>query len=197
MTRRTEPWLTYAKWLTDNRGLGSTTVSTYLTLARRVIRNSGHPLTAEGIGAWIDSLPSHHRSPHRAAYRAFAEWSLVQGHTVPAIPRAHIALSDEALAGLDAFLRAGLTARTIAGLRWDIDNSPAKRAAFPDRVFIRVDTEEGSALAAVPADAAEAVRRWAYGDVTPEPTDPVVPRALGAKEPIPYGVLLRLLRRRD
>lgn len=196
MTRRAEPWATYAQWLADRRKLNPTTISTYLTLVRRIIRQSGHPLSAEGVGAWIESLPSHHRSPHRAAYRAFAEWSLEQGHIVPVIPRAHIDIPDEALEALDAFVRTGLTARTISSLRWDVDNSPAKRAAFPDRVFLRVEGDGGVALAAVPADAAETLRRWAYGDATPGSADPVVPRALGAQEPIAYGVLIRLLRQR-
>lgn len=194
MTRRSEPWATYAQWLAETRALNPTTISTYLTLARRVLRHAGTPLTSDGVGAWIESLPVHHRSPHRAAYRAFAEWSAAQGHPIPAIPVRTADLSDEAIDALDAFVRGGIPIRAIPLLVWDVDDSPAKRAAFPDRIFLRVGAAGLGDYAVVPRDAAGALRRWAYGDAEVGATDPVVPRAPGSKDPIASTVLARLLR---
>ena len=192
MSRRQEPWATYAKWLVENRALCATTVSTYLTLVRRVIRHAGNPLTAEGVGAWIDSLPAHHRSPHRAAYRAFAEWSAEVGHPIPSIPVARADVPAEVVDALDAIVRSGIPAKLLGALRWSIDDSPGKRAAFPDRTFLRVGGATGD-FAALPADAAATLRAWAYPDAAPGPESLVVPRAPGAAEPIPYVVLTRLL----
>jgi hypothetical protein len=193
MSRRKEPWATYAQWLVDNRKLCATTVSTYLTLMRRVIRHAGHPLTAEGAHGWIESLPAHHRSPHRAAYRAFAEWSKEVGHPIPALPLVRADVPEEVIDALDALVRSGIPMKLLGSLRWDVADSPAKRAAFPDRTFLRVGIGAGADVAAVPLDAAEVLRRWGYPDGDPGPTDLVVPRAPGAAEPIPYPVLTRIL----
>ena len=194
MSRRQEPWTTYAAWLAERRRLNPTTISTYCTLVRRVIRNGGTPLTAEGIGAWIESLPQHHRTPHRAAYRAFAEWSAEQGHPIPAIPVRTADLTPDVIDAVDSLVRAGIPIRAVPMLRWDIDDSPTKRAAFPDRVFIRIGGAGLGDYAALPRDVADTLRQWAYGDVEVGPDDPIVPRAPGVREPIAYTVLARILR---
>ena len=196
MARRQEPWTTYGKWLVETRALNPTTISTYLTLVRRILRNAELPLTSVSVGDWIDSLPAHHRSPHRAAYRAFAEWSRGMGHVVPALPTLTADITDEAIDALDDIVRSGIPAKLVGALKWDVDDSPAKRAAFPDRIFVRVDPAIGD-YAALPAAAAATLRAWAYGDRTPGPEDLIVPRSPGSADPLPYTALYRMLRMRN
>lgn len=199
MRSRAEPWKSFAEWLVRERGLGPASVSTYQTQVRRILA-AVDPLTLEGIVAWIDALPIHHRSPHRTAYRTFAAWAATEGKEMPGLPLAEPS-AELPPAVLDALLhiqeRSGLGARGVAALRWGAKiESPAKAAAFPEHYFFAAPPEVRADYALLHRASLDTVTAWAYPNGVPGPDAPLVPRAPEDRWPMPATALSRLLRER-
>lgn len=196
MRTREEPWKSFAEWLVSARGLGPASVSTYLTQVRRILA-AVPDLSTEKIAAWVDALPSHHRSPHRTAYRAYAEFRGASGEPVPVLPVSEpIVTVPDAVVDALAYLqeRSGVSARGLAAMRWGA--VVKDKAAFPDHYFFLAPTEIRADYAVLPRVQLDIVTAWAYPDGAPGPDAPLVPRAPGERYPLPATAISRLVRDR-
>ena len=196
---RPEPWKSFADWLTAERGLGAASCSTYLTQVRRMITEAS-PLTNESLADWIAALPSHHRSPHRTAWRCYVAWSAATGADVPDLvaPEPLVDIPASVLDALSAtLLGSHLRPRDLATLTWGKQvSSPAKEAAFPDKVFFTAPPDVAADYALLPRAALAVLREWAHGEDIPPADAPLVPRAPGDGVPMAPTTIQRLLRER-
>lgn len=198
MRNREEPWKSFAAWLVTSRGLGSASVSTYLTQTRRILA-AVPDLSTDAVAAWIDLLPSHHRSPHRTAYRAYAEWRVGIGEPVPTLPVTEPTVTlpgavVDALAHLQE--RSGLGSRGLAAMRWGARVEGSKAAAFPEHYFFLAPPEIRADYAVLPRVQVDIVTAWAYPNGSPGPDAPLIPRAPGDRHALPATAISRLIRER-
>ena len=198
---RPEPWKSFADWLTAHRGLNPASVSTYLTQVRRMLTGV-QPLTSEGLAGWVDTLPSHHRSPHRTAWRCYVAWSESIGEAVPDLvapePTVEIPMHVVDATG-DILTSAHLKPRDFVGMTWALRaHNEVRERAFPDKVFFRAPAGVKADYALLPRESLNTVTRWAYGDAALPPTGdvPLLPRAPGESVPLTATTLQRLLRER-
>jgi len=197
---RPEPWNSFAAYLTAERGLGPSSISTYLTQVRRILA-AVEPLTPDALVAWIDALPSHHRSPHRTAWRCYVAWSASIGTPVPDLvaPEPSAPPPDEVVDALAALLAgAHLRPRDFVRLVWsDQIADPAKAKAFPAKVFFRAPSGVSADLVLLPRAPLQTLSLWAYGeDGPPSPQHPLVPRVPGDDAPMAVTTIQRLIRER-
>jgi hypothetical protein len=195
---RPEPWKSFADWLTAQRGLNPASVSTYLTQVRRMLHDVA-PLTPDDLTAWVDGLPTHHRSPHRTAWRCYVAWSASRGETVPdlVVSEPAVEVPPEVVDAIGAILAgAHLKPRDIAGMTWQSRvASAAKERAFPDKVFFHAPEDVRADYALLDRDALTTVTRWAYGDDEPG-SGPLLPRSPGEPAAMSPTTIQRLLRER-
>jgi hypothetical protein len=196
---RPEPWNSFAAWLTAQRGLNASSVSTYLTQVRRMLA-AVTPLNNDGLVAWIDALPSHHRSPHRAAWRCYVAWRASEGEDVPDVapPEPSTPPPADVVEAIDALLTGShLRPRDVVGLTWGQRvHSEAKERAFPDRVFFSAPAGVKADFALLPCDPLAVITAWAYGDNAPTGPRPVLPRTPHDAAPMAATTIQRLLRER-
>jgi len=198
---RSEPWKTFAEWLTAQRGLNPASVSTYLTQVRRMLAEVT-PLTAEGLAEWVAALPTHHRSPHRTAWRCYVAWRGSLGETVPdfVVVEPAVEVPPEVVDALMAVLNGSrLKPRDLAMLTWSHRiRSEAKERAFPNKVFFKAPVTVDFDLVLAPLPDLLVIAAWAYGDgaEVPEGT-PLVPRS-PAEPTLPMAgtTMQRLIRER-
>ena len=198
MRSRDEPWKSFAAWLVASRGLGPASVSTYLTQTRRILA-AVPDLSTHAVTAWIDVLPSHHRSPHRTAYRAYAEWRATVGEPVATLPVAEpmVTLPDAVVDAL-AYLqeRSGLGSRGLAAMRWGARVEGAKAVAFPEHYFFLAPPEIRADYAVLPRAQVDIVTAWAYPNGSPGPDAPLIPRAPEERHALPATAISRIIRER-
>ena len=193
---RREPWSDFAEWLTIERGLASTSISTYISQVRRALREVPD-LDGLKVARWINALPVTHRGSYRASYRAFGEWLRKERHLeIPELPsiRAERGFPVAVLSALHVLRADGLTTSIIQALRWSVDKDGVAAKAYPHLVFFIVPGADGIlVLRGVSRAAAAVLKAWAYPDSEPGPTDPVVPIAPASKEPVSLTSLRMLL----
>jgi len=193
---RSEPWKTFATWLVAPRGLTSASVSTYLTQVRRMLAHA--PLTSEGLAEWVATLPAHHRSPHRTAWRCYVAWSASVGEEVPdlVVSEPAVDVPDDVVAAVALLVSAShLKPRDLAGMTWGMRvHSEAKEHAFPDRMFFTAPAGVTADYALLLREPLAVVTRWAYGDDAPSVSAPLLPRSPGDVVPMAPTTVQRLLR---
>jgi hypothetical protein len=196
---RSEPWKSFADWLTAQRGLNPASVSTYLTQVRRMLAEVT-PLTSEGLVAWVDTLPAHHRSPHRTAWRCYVGWrasleeavpDLVAADPTPDVPPEVVDAIAEVVSG------SRLKPRDLAGMTWSMRSMNESRdRAFPDKVFFKAPVTVDADLVLVPREALQVIGEW-VGLIDAAPEAPVVPRSPSDPlQPMPATTMARLIRER-
>jgi hypothetical protein len=196
---RPEPWKSFADWLTAHRGLTPATVSTYLTQVRRMLADV-QPLASEGLAGWVDALPTHHRSPHRTAWRCYVAWRASEGETVPdlILPEPAVDVPGDVLDAVGVLLTGShLKPRDLALLTWQsrVANEVRERA-FPDKVFFRAPEGVRADYALLDREALTTVTRWAYGAEVPPCDGPLLPRSPGEVAAMLPTTIQRLLRER-
>lgn len=196
---RPEPWNNFAAWLTAQRGLNTASVSTYLTQVRRML-TAVEPLSNDALVAWVDALPSHHRSPHRTAWRCYVAWRASEGEDVPDVapPEPATPPPADVVEAIDTLLTGShLRPRDFVGLTWGQRvHSDAKERAFPDRVFFAAPASVKADFALLPREPLAVVTAWAYGDAAPTGAAPVLPRCPQSHAPMAVATIQRLLRER-
>ena len=196
---RPEPWKSFADWLTAQRGLTPATVSTYLTQVRRML-DAVQPLASEGLAGWVDALPSHHRSPHRTAWRCYVAWSASRGETIPdlVLPEPAVDLPGAIVDAVGALLTGShLKPRDFAVMTWQGRIShEARERAFPDKVFFKAPEGVRADYALLDRAALTVITRWAYGDEVPPCDGPLLPRSPGDAAAMLPTTIQRLLRER-
>jgi hypothetical protein len=196
---RSEPWKSFADWLTAQRGLNPASVSTYLTQVRRMLAEVT-PLTSEGLVAWVDTLPAHHRSPHRTAWRCYVGWrasleeavpDLVAADPTPDVPPEVVDAIAEVVSG------SRLKPRDLAGMTWSMRSlNESRDRAFPDKVFFKAPVTVDADLVLVPREALQVIGEW-VGLIDAAPEAPVVPRSPSDPlQPMPATTMARLIRER-
>jgi hypothetical protein len=160
------------------------------------------PLTSEGLAGWVDALPTHHRSPHRTAWRCYVAWRASEGEEVPDLvaPEPAVELPTHIVDAAGELLTAShLKPRDLAELTWAmrVANETRERA-FPDKVFFRAPAALRADYALLPRAPLTVITRWAYGDAALPPSGamPLLPRAPGESVPLTATTLQRLLRER-
>jgi hypothetical protein len=196
---RSEPWKSFADGLTAQRGLNPASVSTYLTQVRRMLAEVT-PLTSEGLVAWVDTLPAHHRSPHRTAWRCYVGWrasleeavpDLVAADPTPDVPPEVVDAIAEVVSG------SRLKPRDLAGMTWSMRSlNESRDRAFPDKVFFKAPVTVDADLVLVPREALQVIGEW-VGLIDAAPEAPVVPRSPSDPlQPMPATTMARLIRER-
>jgi hypothetical protein len=157
------------------------------------------PLASEGLADWIESLPSHHRSPHRTAWRCYVAWRASLGEDVPDLvpPEPLTPVPPEVTDAIaDMLAVSHLRPRSLAALtRGARVASEAKERAFPGRVFFTAPEGVSADFALLPREALDVIAAWGWQDDAPA-SAPVVPRAPGDMVPMAPTTMQRLLRER-
>lgn len=196
---RSEPWKSFASWLTAHRGLNPASVSTYLTQVRRMLAEVT-PLTSEGLVTWVDALPAHHRSPHRTAWRCYVGWRADQGEEVPDlvaidptvdVPPEVVDAIAEVVSG------SRLKPRDLAGMTWSMRVvNESRDRAFPDKVFFKAPVTVDADLVLVPREPLQTIGAW-LGLIDADPAAPLIPRSPAEPlQPMPPTTVARLIRER-
>ena len=194
--KRTEPWESYAVWLKAERDVSAQTANNYVSLVRRIFA-SLDTLSSDALAEYVDSHPVAHRSPMRAAWRRFVEWSAqrVPPVAIPNFPKVEAdTLPIAVLSAIRVLRGEGVTCANMRLLTWNEDQDPALALLMPDRTWIR--SPEGHKIDAFPLSpsALRVLRDWGYPDRTPGQDDPLVPRGPGVAKPMPLATLRRILR---
>lgn len=193
---RQEPWASFAAWLRDERQVTRQTASNYVSLVRRILAGITI-IESDAIASFVDGHPSHHRSPMRAAWRRFVEWSAQKADpvAVPTFPVIETeTLPDDVQAAIRVLRQDGITAQVMRRLTWDVETDQSLVALMPTAIWLRPPEGVKHDYLPVSKAAAKALRTWAYGDDEPTPSDPVVPRSPNDHRPMPLATIRRVLR---
>jgi hypothetical protein len=198
---RPEPWNTFALWLQDeeNRDVSPATASNYISLVRRILSRLD-VLTPDALAKYVEALPVHHRSPVRAAWRRFVEWSAQKADPVivPTFPVVEIkTLPEDVQAAIRILRQDGVTAPYLRLLTWDLFDDPAITGMFPTKTWLVAPAPAKPDAYPLSSAALNVLRTWAYGQKMPGKTDPVIPRKPGVTQPMPLATLRRILRARQ
>lgn len=205
----------FAQWLEDERGMIDSSVNTYVSYVRRILRGAGNDLT--DVAALVRSfheIPRSSRNGARAAWKAFTAFLAAQGHPAPPVmPRtqrdgeriiaeaeasakveaARVTLPNDVLAGLcEIAQRQEHALAFLAQLRWQhVTETPVQMSGV-DGLFVEHPASRKEAGVIVDRTLLERLRAWGRPNT---PAHPLIPLASGSAEPWPSGELQRLIQR--